>query len=117
MLVTGIEYHHYFDAKVLAKKKYGCFPSDYSILDRWGLIKSHEGKGGDKFKALTDKGKDFLDGKIKIQQSHFKIPHTEVIIFSKQRVGFDQVRDAWLKKNKKEPFLVIKDNEFSVPNP
>lgn len=99
------EYHHYRQVIAEAQKRYNCTPSDYSILQRWGLIESKPGVNTAKYKRLTDKGKLFLEDKLMVKSHHYQIPHTETVLFCKDTTNFSLLRMAWLEKNERKPFF------------
>lgn len=106
-------YVEYRDVIKYAKDKYKCTPSDYSILHRWKLIKSMEGVNGDKYKALTTHGRDFINNKLRIKPSHYQIMDSTYFVLNRDKnklvVGdgkilFSEIEYAYIEKNTNTPF-------------
>jgi hypothetical protein len=109
----GQEYHQYRAVIQYAIKKYGCTPSDYSILERWQLIKTKQGRNQGKYKALSEAGIKFLEDRLMVSSHHYQIPHCETVLYSKEKTNFSLLRVQFLeKKQKKEPFLDKKNNNI-----
>lgn len=110
----GMEHCYYRDVIKYAKDKYKCTPSDYSILHRWKLIKSMEGVNGDKYKGLTEHGKEFINNNLRIYPSHYymidepkfiKNMDKNGLVIKDGKVTFREIELAYYEKEKRKPFL------------
>ena len=108
----GQEYHEYRDVITYAITNYKATPSDYSILERWKLIKTLHGKGNSKYKALSEHGIAFLDDRLMVSLYHYQIPHTEAIMFSKEKTNFSLLKVQSTEKENKTPFHDSKLNNI-----
>ena len=100
----GQDYHAYRDVIAFAVKNHQCTPSDYSILERWKLIDTKPGINQGKYKKISANGYKFLCNELPVAAFHYQLPHCEEIMYSKEKITFKELRDAYLEKLERKPF-------------